>query len=55
MEGSLHPPAVNEAIWSPRGRMVTALCFVLNMIDGVNIFTLTYVAPALQQHFAVGP
>lgn len=35
--------------------MVTALCFVLNMIDGVNIFTLTYVAPALQQQFAVGP
>jgi len=55
MEGSLHPPAVNEAIWSPRGQKVTALCFVLNMIDGVNIFTLTYVAPALQQHFAVGP
>lgn len=41
--------------WSRRGQMVTALCFVLNMIDGVNIFTLTYVAPALQQHFAVGP
>lgn len=30
------------------------LCFVLNMFDGVNIFTLTYVAPALQRHFAVG-
>ena len=31
------------------------LCFVLNMVDGVNIFTLTYVAPVLQQQFAVGP
>ena len=28
-----------------------ALCFVLNMFDGVNIFTLTYVAPVLQQQF----
>lgn len=30
------------------------LCFVLNMVDGVNVFALTYVAPALQHQFAVG-
>ena len=40
--------------WGKRGIAVMALCFVLNMFDGVNIFTLTYVAPALQQHFGVG-
>lgn len=40
--------------WGRRGVAVMALCFVLNMFDGVNIFTLTYVAPALQQHFGVG-
>lgn len=33
---------------------VTALCFLLNMFDGVNVFALTYVAPVLQKHFAVG-
>jgi MFS family permease len=33
---------------------VTALCFVLNMFDGVNIFTLTYVAPALEHRFSIG-
>lgn len=37
--------------YHPRGIAVMALCFVLNMFDGVNIFTLTYVAPVLQQHF----
>lgn len=41
--------------WSARGKAVTALCFVLNMVDGVNIFTLTYVAPVLQAHFRAGP
>lgn len=41
--------------WSTRGIAVMWLCFVLNMVDGVNIFTLTYVAPALEKHFSVGP
>jgi MFS family permease len=41
--------------WSRTGIGVMMLCFVLNMFDGVNIFTLTYVAPALQKYFAVGP
>ena len=39
--------------WSVRGKSVTALCFLLNMFDGVNVFALTYVAPVLQKHFAV--
>lgn len=42
------------AAWSQRGMLVTGLCFVLNMFDGVNIFTLTYVAPELQKHFGAG-
>jgi MFS family permease len=40
--------------WSRRGIAVMWLCFVLNMVDGVNVFALTYVAPALQQQFGVG-
>jgi MFS family permease len=40
-----------DEAYHPRGIAVMALCFVLNMFDGVNIFTLTYVAPVLQQHF----
>ena len=38
--------------WSHRGMAVTALCFLLNMCDGVNIFALTYVAPVLQREFS---
>ena len=41
--------------WSRRGIAVMMLCFILNMVDGVNIFTLTYVAPALQKHYGAGP
>lgn len=41
--------------WSRRGIAVMGLCFVLNMVDGVNIFTLTYVAPVLQKQFGAGP
>ena len=39
---------MNNDKWSVSARGVTLLCFVLNMFDGVNIFTLTYVSPALQ-------
>lgn len=49
------PAAAREPAWSAQGIAVMALCFVLNMVDGVNIFTLTYVAPALQAHFNAGP
>lgn len=47
--------SATEPEWSRTGVGVMLLCFILNMFDGVNIFTLTYVAPALQKHFAVGP
>jgi len=40
--------------WSTRGIAVMWLCFALNMVDGVNVFVLTYVAPALQQSFGIG-
>ena len=40
--------------WSMTGKGVTALCFVLNMFDGVNIFVLTYLSPTLQKLYGVG-
>lgn len=54
-DSALQPDHVQPAPWGRQGIAVMALCFVLNMFDGVNIFTLTYVAPALQAHFGVGP
>jgi MFS family permease len=48
------PAQTDASHWSAQGIGVMALCFVLNMFDGVNIFTLTFVAPALQSHFHAG-
>jgi len=55
MERPLHGESLAESRWSQRGMMVTALCFVLNMFDGMNVFALTYVAPQLQKQFGAGP
>lgn len=48
------PPMATTQTWSTRGIAVMWLCFALNMVDGVNVFVLTYVAPALQRAFGVG-
>lgn len=55
MQQPLHASGPDGSLWSRRGRAVTALCFVLNLVDGVNVFALTYVAPALQKEFGAGP
>lgn len=49
-----HADMASPQTWSARGIAVMWLCFALNMVDGVNVFVLTYVAPALQQAFGVG-
>jgi AAHS family 4-hydroxybenzoate transporter-like MFS transporter len=46
---------VDNQKWSVSARGVTLLCFVLNMFDGVNIFTLTYVSPVLQKLYKLSP
>ena len=50
-----HSHGIAESTWSQRGMVVTGLCFVLNMFDGMNVFALTYVAPQLQKQFGAGP
>jgi MFS family permease len=39
--------------WSARAAGVVALCFAINMIDGMDVTILSYVAPALQQGWAI--
>lgn len=55
MEPSIGQAGAAASTWSRRGMAVTGLCFVLNMVDGVNVFALTYVAPQLQKAFGAGP
>ena len=39
--------------WSARAAGVVALCFAINMIDGMDVTILSYVAPALQQGWTI--
>ena len=39
--------------WSVQGMGVVALCFAVNMVDGMDVTILSYVAPALQQSWAI--
>jgi len=43
------------ADWTRRTAMIVSLCFVLNMIDGMDLLVLTYIAPALQRLWQVSP
>jgi MFS transporter, AAHS family, 4-hydroxybenzoate transporter len=43
-----------ELHWFRRGLWITALCFVINMADGLNIFVVTYLTPQMLAYFKVG-
>ncbi len=39
--------------WTVQGMGVVALCFAVNMVDGMDVTILSYVAPALQSGWAI--
>jgi benzoate transport len=41
--------------WSARQILVVAVCFVLNMLDGMDVLILSYVAPALSADWKISP
>lgn len=41
--------------WTKKSALIVALCFVLNMIDGMDVLIVSYIAPALQKDWAVSP
>lgn len=47
-----HDPAAQD--WSLRAFAIVALCFAINMADGVDVTILSFVAPRLQQDWAIG-
>lgn len=55
MSGSFAAAASTEATWSRRALVTVALCFLINMIDGMDIMLMSYLAPSLQQEWGVGP
>ena len=44
-----------EASWSTRSLSTVALCFAINMADGVDVTILSFLAPTLQREWRLGP
>ena len=41
--------------WTRRGLATVALCFAINMADGVDVTILSFIAPRVQQDWVIGP
>lgn len=48
------PSSVADQRWSALQLIVVVLCFVVNMIDGMDVLVLSYIAPTLQKDLGVG-
>lgn len=44
---------LDDSRWSGLQLLVVGLCFVVNMIDGMDVLVLSYIAPTLQQDWNV--
>lgn len=44
-----------QAQWTARQILVVAICFILNMLDGMDVLILSYIAPALSSDWQVSP
>ena len=38
-------------IWTRKSAMIVALCFVINMIDGMDLLVVSFLAPTLQKEW----
>lgn len=47
--------AVSPSRWTARAIATVALCFAINMADGVDVTILSFIAPRIQQDWAIGP
>jgi len=52
-EQAMHSAGGSE--WTRSSAMIIMLCFVLNMVDGMDVLVVSYVAPALQMAWQIGP
>lgn len=55
MSTAIHADAgAGPAQWTRSGLAAVALCFVINMADGVDVTILSYIAPRLQSDWSMG-
>ncbi|RYM13873.1 MFS transporter [Sphingobium cupriresistens] len=45
----------SDSVWTARQILVVATCFILNMLDGMDVLILSYIAPALSSDWQVSP
>lgn len=45
----------SDSNWTARQILVVATCFILNMLDGMDVLILSYIAPALSSDWQVSP
>lgn len=46
---------VASAAWSRTALLVVGLCFAINMVDGMDVVIMSYIAPALARDWGVAP
>ncbi|WP_236710981.1 MFS transporter [Novosphingobium barchaimii] len=47
--------AQGSDFWTLRQVLIVAICFVLNMLDGMDVLILSYIAPALSADWQISP
>jgi MFS transporter, AAHS family, 4-hydroxybenzoate transporter len=50
----LDAAGVAPAHWTRRGLAIVALCFVINMADGIDVTILSFIAPRIQADWGIG-
>jgi hypothetical protein len=54
---TVHDAAVDAADdhWTRKAMAIVALCFALNMADGMDVLVVSFIAPSLQNEWGVSP
>ena len=45
---------LDESRWTTRSAAIVALCFAINMADGIDVTILSFIAPRLQDEWRIG-
>jgi len=48
-------PDTPDGRWDTKTILIVLLCFMLNMVDGMDLLVMSFIAPALQKEWAIGP
>lgn len=48
-------PESVDGQWDRKTKLIVLLCFVLNMVDGMDVLVISFIAPALQKEWGVSP